>query len=92
MPVVFIPTVLRKYAGGSTTVAVPGATLRELIENLEAHHPGLKEHIVDPEEPDSLMPGLAAIVDGEATILGLRQPLNEDSEVHFIPAVGGGAD
>lgn len=91
MAVVFIPTLLRKYAGGATTVHVPGATLRELVDNLEAQFPGVKEHFVDPEDADSLMPGLAAVVDGEATILGLRQRLKADSEVHFIPAVGGGA-
>ena len=91
MPTVFIPTILRKYAGNATTAQVPGSTLRDLVDNLEARHPGLKAHLVDPDGPDALIPGLAAVVDGEATILGLRQPLRPDSEVHFIPAVGGGA-
>ncbi|MEX2431610.1 MAG: MoaD/ThiS family protein, partial [Dehalococcoidia bacterium] len=88
---VFIPTLLRKFADGAGTADVPGATLREVVDNLEAQHPGLKAHLVDPDDPEGLMPGLAAVIDGEATILGLRQRLAEDSEVHFIPAVGGGA-
>ncbi|MEX2598344.1 MAG: MoaD/ThiS family protein [Dehalococcoidia bacterium] len=91
MATVFIPTVLRRLAGGEQTVKAPGATLRELVDNLETRYPGLKERFIDPEDPDALMPGLAAVVDGEATILGLRQPLEPDSEVHFIPAIGGGA-
>ncbi len=91
MAVVFVPTLLRKFAGGATKVEVPGATLRELLDNLESHHPGLKEHILDPDDPSQLMPGLAAVVDGEASVLGLHHRLNPDSEVHFIPAVGGGA-
>jgi hypothetical protein len=57
---VFIPTILRKYADNAAIVQVPGATLRELIENLETRHPGLKEHLVDANEPDALIPGLAA--------------------------------
>jgi sulfur-carrier protein len=91
MATVFIPTLLRKYADGTAKVDVPGTTLRELVDNLEARYPGIKEHLIDPEDPDAFIPGLAAFVDSEATILGLRQRIQEASEVHFIPAVGGGA-
>ena len=34
--------------------------------------------------------GVSAIVEGEATVLGLRQQLEPDSEVHFLPAIAGG--
>ncbi len=91
MAMVFIPTPLRKYAAGQTSVRVPGATLRELIDNLEALHPGLREHLIDPEDNGKLMPGLAAIVQGEPTNTGLRTKLSDDDEVHFLPAIAGGA-
>jgi hypothetical protein len=29
-------------------------------------------------------------VDGEVSILGVVEPVGPDSEVHFIPALGGG--
>ena len=64
---------------------------RELVERLESRFPGIKERLVDADDPDTLPPGLSAIVDGEATVLGLRQPLQPDSEVHFLPAIAGGA-
>jgi molybdopterin converting factor small subunit len=41
-------------------------------------------------EEDSLLPGVAVIVDGETSQLGLLERLNENSEVHFLPAIGGG--
>ncbi len=72
------------------TVQVAGATLRQIIERLEASFPGIAEQLVDPDDPDRLPPGLSAIVDGEATVLGLCQPLEPDSEVHFLPAIAGG--
>ena len=91
MAVVFMPTPLRRYIGGVACVEVPGATLRQLINNLEARHPGLREHLLHPEDSDRLMMGLAAIVDGEPTNMGLLTTLDEQSEVHFLPAIAGGA-
>ena len=91
MATVFIAMPLRRFTGGQATVQVTGATLREVVERLEASFPGIRERLVDGDDPDRLAPGLSAIVDGEATVLGLRQPLEADSEVHFLPAIAGGA-
>jgi molybdopterin converting factor small subunit len=92
MAVVFIPTPLRKYAGGQTSVTVPGATLRELMRNLEERFPGLRERLISPEDEERIIPGLTAIVDGEPINMGLRTKLDEQTEVHFLPAIAGGAD
>ena len=70
---------------------VPGATLRALVRNLNERYPGIAESLVNPDDADRLMPGLGAIVDGEPANLGLLTPLDEQSEVHFIPAIAGGA-
>ena len=90
MPTVFIAMPLRRFTGGQATVQVAGATLRQIVERLESSFPGISERLVDADDPDRLAPGLSAIVDGEATVLGLRQPLEPDSEVHFLPAIAGG--
>jgi hypothetical protein len=42
------------------------------------------------EEEDVLMPGVSVIIDGETSQLGLLESVQEDSEVHFLPALGGG--
>src|SRR5699024_5547664 len=44
-----IPTILRTYTGGARTVSADGGTLVELIDDLDARHPGLKERLVDGE-------------------------------------------
>lgn len=87
MPTVFVPVPLRRLTGGEHRVTVPGATLRELVANLDARYPGFAAHVT---EDGRLRPGMAAIVNGEATVDGLRTPLTEDAEVHFLPAVSGG--
>ena len=87
MPRVFVPFNLRKYADGASEVSVPGATLGELVDNLEERFPGMKEHLV---EDGKLKPGVAAVCGHSPTRRGLLQPLEEDMEVHFVPAISGG--
>ena len=91
MATVFIPTPLRKFVGEQATVIAPGATLRELIDNLGSAFPGLRERLLDPEDQGRMMPGLTAIVEGEPINMGLRTKLDDDTEVHFLPAIAGGS-
>ena len=88
MPVVFIPSLLRGLTGGATQVQVAGRNLRELLDNLEAAHPGMKERLTD--DTGRIRPEIVAAIDGETEHLGLLEPLSEATEVHFIPAIGGG--
>ena len=88
MAVVGIPSLLRELTGGQASVSVEGDTLRDVIENLERLHPGLKERLCDG---DRLRPSIAVVVDGHASTLKLRQRLNKSSEVHFVFAISGGS-
>jgi molybdopterin converting factor small subunit len=87
VPTVWIPALLRELTGGQQSVQVPGKTVREVIDNLERRFPGVKERLV---EEGRLRPTIALVVDGETSALKLRQPLQPDSEVYFLPAISGG--
>ncbi len=89
MAEVWIPPKLQVLTAGNQQVQVEGSTVRRLINNLEEQHPGIKEYLVDDEE-DDLIPGLAVIIDGEVRQLGMLDTVGESSEVHFLPAIGGG--
>ena len=89
MAEVWIPPKLQVLTAGNQQVQVEGSTVRRLINNLEEQHPGIKEYLVDDEE-DDLIPGLAVIIDGEVSQLGMLDKVGENSEVHFLPAIGGG--
>lgn len=84
---VFLPYALRKYTGGNGQVDMPGKSLGELVDNLEAAYPGISDHLV---KDGRLKPGLAAVCGYAATRQGLLQKLEDDIEVHFVPAVSGG--
>jgi len=87
MPRVFIPPLLRSLTGDADTLDVAGKTVRDVIDQLEAQFPGVRERLC---EDDDLKPGLTVAVDGNVSAVGLLQPLGESSEVHFLPAIGGG--
>jgi len=81
---------MQPLTGGQQKVQVAGRTVRQVIDNLERAFPGLKMELYDEEE-DVVMPGIAVVIDGETTQLGLLEQVREDSEIHFLPALGGGA-
>jgi molybdopterin converting factor small subunit len=88
MPTVIIPALMRPLTNGHDRVAVRGATVRAVIDDLERQFPGIKAHLIEDED---LRPGVAVSIDGEMGIGGLLDPVKENSEVYFLPAIGGGA-
>jgi sulfur-carrier protein len=87
LPSVYIPSLMRDLTGGEEVVQVPSQTLRQLIEKLDERFPGLQDRLCDE---DGIRSNIIVIVDGELSHRRLRQPLSEDSEVHFLPAISGG--
>ncbi|MCS7024241.1 MAG: MoaD/ThiS family protein [Bryobacteraceae bacterium] len=84
---VFIPSLLRSFTGGSAEVEANGATVRELIEDLEARYPGIRQRLL---EGSHLRPNISVAVDGEVSPLGLLETVSPTSEVHFLAAIKGG--
>ena len=89
MPDVWLPPRLQRLTQGQQRVQIVGSTVRQIVENLEQTYPGMLEELYFEEE-DVLMPGISVIIDGETSQLGLLERVQEDSEVHFLPALGGG--
>ena len=87
MAIVWIPPLLRDLTDGRESIAANGSTIVHVIADLERQYPVIRDRLC---RGDELRPGLAIIVDNQATNLGLRASLNPDSEVHFLPAIGGG--
>jgi len=83
---VFIPASLRQLTGDQSQVDVDAMTLREAIEALEQQCPGIQQQLC---AGDGLMPTLQAAID-ETMTRQMSTPLKPDSEIHFLPAIGGG--
>ncbi len=87
MPRVFIPPLLKAMTGGEVAVEVDAGNVRQVIEQLESQFLGVTERLCEDGE---LKPGLTVAVDGHVSSIGLLQKVGETSEVHFLPAIGGG--
>jgi molybdopterin converting factor small subunit len=85
---VWIPSLARDLTHGQETVEVAGLNVRQIIDGLEQLFPGIKQRFC---EGNDLRPGMAVAVDTQIARLGLVQPVGPHSEVHFLPAVAGGA-
>jgi MoaD family protein len=85
-----IPTILRTYTGGEKAVTGEGTTLADLIDDLEANHPGIKERLIDGSE---LRRFVNVYVNDEDVRFtgGLETKLDDGDEVVVLPAVAGGA-
>lgn len=88
MAIVFIPAQLRELTGGVQQMDVEAATLREVLAALETRFPGIRARLCDAD--GALAPGLAVSIDGNLTTKGLLAKVVPSSEIHFLPAIGGG--
>lgn len=86
MPTVFIPHALREFTDGQESVEAAGATVREVVSNLD---PALRAQLLDGAR---LKANLAVAVDGAVAPMGLLERVEPDSEIHFVPAISGGAE
>lgn len=87
MPRVFIPAQLRDVTSGQAELDTGGATVRELVAELEGRFPGLSQRLC---RGDELSPALQVAIDGVFSRRGLDAKVLPASEVHFLPVFGGG--
>lgn len=83
---VLIPTPLRSYTKRSQ-VEAEGATLAELLADLDRQFPGLRFRMVD--EQDQVRRHMRVFVNG-AQVFDLARPLKPGDDVAIVQALSGG--
>lgn len=83
---VHVSTLLHTYTRAAE-VEGRGATLGEVLRDLDARYPGLRFRIVD--EQDRVRPHVRLFVRNEDA-RDLSTPVAEGDEVHIVPALSGG--
>jgi sulfur-carrier protein len=84
---VAIPSPLRSYTSQRHEVEAAGASLSELLADLERQFPGFRFRMID--EQDQLRPHMRIFVNGKET-RRLATPLESDDEIHIFQALSGG--
>ena len=87
MATVYIPSLMQKLSEGNSKVQIEGSSIRQIVNNLESRYPGFRDRLV---ENGRIKGNISVAVDGEITPLGMLEKVAENSEVHFLPAIGGG--
>ena len=85
-----IPTTLRPLTGGIAVVPVEGATLAEVLKNLDAAHPGFADRLFDENGGLRRFVNVFVSDDDVRYLEGLDTPVPEGETVSIIPAVAGG--
>lgn len=86
---VSIPTILRPHTGGEKRVTATGATLAEVIDNLDTEHAGLKDRLV----ADGKLHRFVNIYVNDEDVRfsgGLETAIADGDDVTILPAVAGG--
>jgi MoaD family protein len=85
-----LPTILRKHADGEAKVGADGATLRDVLVDLEGKYPGITKNVLSDDG------GLHRFInvyvnDEDVRYLGsLETEVKDGDTVSILPAVAGG--
>ena len=85
-----IPTILRTYTGGESEVTADGATLAEVLDDLEASHQGIKARVLDDAGEIRRFVNVYVGNDDVRFLEGLSSATPEGTQISIIPAVAGG--
>ncbi|HMY18428.1 MAG TPA: MoaD/ThiS family protein [Polyangium sp.] len=90
MATVRIPTPLRTLTGGKDEVEASGGTIAELVENLEAKYPGIRDRLLDEKGVRRFIN--IFVGDEDIRFLdGLKTELKGNEHISIVPAIAGGA-
>ena len=84
---VSIPTPLEEYTGGLRMVEANGATLAELMRDLDRRYPGIRFRMID--EQDRIRAHIKLFVNAELE-RSLTAPLKPQDEIIIVAALSGG--
>jgi molybdopterin synthase sulfur carrier subunit len=87
---VSIPTVLRTVTGGQSKVEATGATVGEVLDAVEAAHPGLKDRILDEDGSIKRFMNLFVDDDDVRYLDGLDTKVADGASLTIFQAVAGG--
>ena len=85
-----VPTILRTYTAGESEVSASGATLAEVLDDLDANYSGIKARVLDDEGNLRRFVNVYVGNDDVRFIDNLETPTPDGTQISVIPAVAGG--
>lgn len=85
-----VPTQLRPLTGGAGEVALQGATVGEVLQALDAAHPGMAERLFDEAGELRRFVNVFLADEDVRFLSGLATPVADGQTISIVPAVAGG--
>ncbi len=90
MPTVRIPSQMRNLVDGQRKLEVSGSTIRAILDEIDAKHPGVKQRVLDEKGEPSAFVGVYIGGEDIRFLGGLDAEVPEEAEVSIVPAAAGG--
>ncbi|MBV9323096.1 MAG: MoaD family protein [Chloroflexi bacterium] len=85
-----VPAMLRPTVGGERVVDAEGATLRELIDNVDRRHPGFAGQLLETDGAQRRFVNIYVNDEDIRYLNGLDTPVETGDVISILPAVAGG--
>lgn len=87
---ILIPTPLRQYAGGASTVEVSGASAGEVLDALIAKHPDLKKNLYTDEGKIRSFVNVYVNDEDIRYLSKSATPVKDGDTLSIVPSIAGG--
>ena len=88
---VHVTSVIQRVVGGQRTLTADGATVIEMIDDIEARYPGFRETLVGEDGKLHRFVNIYLNDEDVRFLGGAETELSEGDEVSILPALAGGA-
>jgi molybdopterin synthase sulfur carrier subunit len=85
-----IPTPLRKLTNNEEVVEVEGATIGDVLDELQTRYPGIQERLLDEKGEVRRFVNVYVNEEDIRFLQNKETPLKDDDEISIIPAIAGG--
>ena len=85
-----VPTLLRRFTGGEGEVPADGASIRQVIEDLEKRHAGIRERLLDDKGEIRRFVNIYLNGDDVRFLESLNSKVKDGDDISIVPAIAGG--
>jgi sulfur-carrier protein len=85
-----VPTPLRRFTAGNGEVNASGTSIKDVINDLESRHPGMRERLLDDKGEIRRFVNIYLNGDDVRFLDQLNSAVKDGDDISIVPAIAGG--